>query len=485
MKKLLFILFFQVSIVFGQSVDKFFHSIDDFGAKGDGVTLNTIAIQNAIDKCSENGGTVIIPKGIYLTGSLELKSNTDIYLMNGALLLGSTQLKDYKEFLPQLKSYNDSFLRYSIFYAERVSNISIRGEGTIDGQGESFKVTTKEKPERYKNRPYIIRFVECSKIKIEGIRLQNSAMWMQQYLGCKDVTVKGISVFNHANPNNDMIDIDGCSNFIMSDCFGDSDDDAITIKSTSPYVSENITITNCVVSSHCNAFKLGTESTGGFRNITVSNIVIKPSSVKTTIYGTPGGISGITLGAVDGGPLENITISNIVIEGVQVPFYLRLGNRGRKYTPDAPQPGISTFKNVFLSNIIATKLASNIGASITGVPDNYIENVTLSNIYVEYPGGGNEDDASKKLDELIDHYPESTMWETLPAYGVFIRHAKNITMNNVRFNIIEKDMRPAIILDDVEGITINDFETNSLDEKIKIENSRFLKGNFFINGTEK
>jgi hypothetical protein len=271
----------------------------------------------------------------------------------------------------------------------------------------------------------------------------------------------------------------------MSDCFGDSDDDAITIKSTSPYISENITITNCVVSSHCNAFKFGTESTGGFKNITVSNIIIKPSSIKTTIYGAPGGISGITLGAVDGGPLENIIISNIVIEGVQVPFYLRLGNRGRKHTPEAVQPGISSFKNVFLSNIIATKLASNIGASITGIPDNYIENVTLSNIYVEYPGGGNNEDASKKLEELIDHYPESTKWGTLPAYGVFIRHAKNITMNNVRFNLIEKDLRPAIVLDDVEGITINDFETNNLGEKIKIENSSSLKGNFFNNKSEK
>jgi len=149
------------------------------------------------------------------------------------------------------------------------------------------------------------------------------------------------------------------------------------------------------------------------------------------------------------------------------------------------QPGISSFKNVFLSNIIATKLASNIGASITGIPDNYIENVTLSNIFVEYPGGGNNEDASKKLEELIDHYPESTKWGTLPAYGVFIRHAKNITMNNVRFNVIYKDLRPAIVIDDVEGIMINDFETNNLGEKIKIENSSSLKGNFFNNKSEK
>lgn len=484
MKKLFLFLLIPYFFINAQSFQRNYN-IMEFGAKGDGVTLNTEAIQKAIDKCSIAGGTVIVPKGNFLTGSLLLKDNVDIYLMNGALLLGSTNIKDYKEYLPELKSYNDSFLRYSVFYAERISNISIRGEGTIDGQGSSFKVTTKEKPERYKNRPYIFRFVECNKIKIEGIRLQNSAMWMQQYLGCNDVLIKGISVFNHANQNNDMIDIDGCKNFIMSDCFGDSDDDAITIKSTSPYISENITITNCVVSSHCNAFKLGTESTGGFRNITVSNIIIKPSSVKTTIYGAPGGISGITLGAVDGGPLENIIISNIVIEGVQVPFYLRLGNRGRKHTPEAVQPGISTFRNVFLSNIIATKLASNIGASITGIPDNYIENVTLSNIFVEYPGGGNREDALKKLDELIDHYPESTMWGILPSYGVFIRHAKYITMNNVRFNVIDNDKRPAIILDDVEGITINDFETNNLGEKIKIENSSSLKGNFFNNKSEK
>jgi polygalacturonase len=114
----------------------------------------------------------------------------------------------------------------------------------------------------------------CRNVLVRNINLRNSAMWMQHYLACEDLTVSGIKVFNHANQNNDMIDIDGCRNVIISDCYGDTDDDALTFKSTSPYTCENITVTNCILSSHCNAIKCGTESTGGFKNITISNCVI-------------------------------------------------------------------------------------------------------------------------------------------------------------------------------------------------------------------
>ncbi|VAX22654.1 Polygalacturonase, partial [hydrothermal vent metagenome] len=293
---------FFASNLFAQTNGIF--NIVDFGAVSDGNKINTTAIQKAIDKASKNGGVVLIPPGKFITGSLELKSNVTINIMKGATILGSTDLADYEEHIPQLQSYNDVFLRYSLFYAEKQSNISIVGEGTIDGQGAAFTRKTKKKPERYMNRPYVIRFVECKNITVEGVAMQNSAMWMQQYLACEFLTIRGIKVYNHANYNNDMMDIDGCKNVIISDCFGDTDDDGITLKSTSDRITENVTITNCVISSHCNAIKMGTESIGGFKNVTISNIVVKPSESKTKIYGFHGGISGITLGLVDGGILE-------------------------------------------------------------------------------------------------------------------------------------------------------------------------------------
>jgi polygalacturonase len=427
--------------------------VKDFGAKGDGISLDTKAIQSAINKCAEEGGTVFFSPGKYLTGSLELKSNVDIYLTNGARILGSTNLKDYVERQPELRSYNDAFLKYSLFYAEKVKNISIRGEGIIDGQGSSFKVTTKVKPDRYKNRPFIIRFVECENINIENITLQNSAMWMQQYLACTDLVIRGIKVFNHANQNNDMMDIDGCKNVIISDCFGDTDDDAIVLKSTSPRITENVVINNCVVSSHCNAIKMGTESTGGFRNIAISNIVVKPSKMEKVIYGTPGGTSGITLATVDGGILEDVTISNIVINGPEVPICLRLGNRARKYSDEVPKPGIGVFKNVIINNIIASNVKS-IGCSITGIPGHKIENVSLSNIKINFGGGIKKNDYKTEVAELEENYPEGTMWGNLPAYGFYIRHAQGIRFNDVNISFEENDERPAVILDDVDDLKI-------------------------------
>jgi polygalacturonase len=430
--------------------------VKDFGAKGDGNTLDTKAIQNAIDKCAIEGGTVFFTPGKYLTGSLELKSNVDIYVANGAVILGSTNLDDYFERQPELKSYNDAFLKYSLFYAEKAKNISIRGEGTIDGQGSAFKVTTKVKPDRYRNRPFIIRFVECEDVRVENLSLQNSAMWMQQYLACSNVVIRGIKVFNHANQNNDMIDIDGCSNVIVSDCIGDTDDDAIVLKSTSPRITENVVITNCILSSHCNALKLGTESTGGFRNIAVTNIIIKPSAVDKVISGSRAGTSGITLATVDGGILDGVTISNIKIDGPEVPIFLRLGNRARKYIESAPIPKVGTFSNVNISDIIATNVKS-IGCAIAGIPNHNIESVSLNNITIIFEGGVKKENYKTELPDLEENYPEGTMWGNLPAYGFYIRHANGIKLNNVNVSYKEEDQRPAIVLDDSQNIKINDF----------------------------
>lgn len=434
--------------------------VKEFGAKGDGVTLDTKAIQDAVNKCSEIGGTVVFTPGIYLTGSIELKDNTDIYISNGVVIQGSTDIKDYTDKQPGFKSYNDAFLRYSIFYAEKVKNISIRGEGTIDGQGSFFKVTTRVKPDRYKNRPYVIRFVQCEDIKIENITLQNSAMWMQQYLACSDLVIRGIKVYNHANQNNDMMDIDGCKNVIISDCIGDTDDDGITLKSTSPSITENVVISNCIVSSHCNALKMGTESIGGFRNIAISNIVIKPSRAEKTIYGTPNGTSGISLELVDGGILEGVTISNIKIDGPDVPVFLRLGNRARKYMENAPTPPVGSFKNVTICDVIAENVKS-YGCSITGLKNHNIEGVSLNNIKIIYEGGIKHGDFKTSVSELEDSYPEGTMWGNLPAYGLYVRHAENIKLDNIEFSFKQNDERSAIVLDDVKDIKVN-----GLDAKI-------------------
>ncbi|MEJ2617628.1 MAG: hypothetical protein P8Z35_21920, partial [Ignavibacteriaceae bacterium] len=237
----------------------------------------------------------------------------------------------------------------------------------------------------------------------------------------------------------------------------DTDDDALTFKSTSGSINENITVTNCVLSSHCNAIKFGTETIGGFKNVSISNVVVKPSASKNKIYGLSDGIGGIVLSIVDGGIMDGITISNVRIDGVQTPIFLRLGNRGRTIRKGMPKPPVGIMRNINISNIIATNV-SNIGSSINGIPGHNIENVSLNNITIRYSGGEGIEDTNQIVPEKEDQYPESNMFGKLPAYGFFIRHVKGLTLNNFNLNIINDEKRPALIINDADNINVYGFK---------------------------
>lgn len=430
------------------------YNVTRFGAVGDGEKLDTEALQSAIDACTkEGGGTVILPAGIYLSGTIILKDHVNLHLNEGATLLGSTNPDDYPEIKTRLRSYYEEIVLQSLIFGEDLSHVSITGKGTIDGQGEAFVVTTNKKPDRYFDRPHIIRMIACKNVSVKDINMQNSAMWMQHYLACENLTVTGIKVYNHANQNNDMIDIDGCRNVIISDCYGDTDDDALTFKSTSEHACENITITNCILSSHCNAIKCGTESTGGFKNFTISNCVIKPSADEEPIFGKPAGISGISLEIVDGGVMEGITISNISMDGPEVPIFIRLGNRARKHFPEAETPPMGQLSNVLISQVIARNTGKT-GCAITGIPGYPVRNIKLSNMILEFAGGVKDPVDPADVPELEDLYPEATMFGELPAYAFFIRHAEDISLSDITATTLDPDMRKPVLTEDVRGITI-------------------------------
>ncbi|MBS1563980.1 MAG: glycoside hydrolase family 28 protein [Bacteroidetes bacterium] len=460
----------------GSSASAQQYNIKDFGAVGDGKTDNTSFIQKAIDTCARTGGKVIVPQGSFLTATLYLKSNTTLYLEGGATLLGHPDIRQYPYLDAGIAFYGDQWARQALLFCKNAENVTIEGQGTIDGQGASFPVTTDKKPDRYKNRPYLLWFAGSRNITIRNVSLRNSAFWMQHYLVCEHLYIDGIKVWNHSNKNNDLMDIDGCRYVSISNVTGDSDDDGITIKSTSPSISENITIANCTISSHCNALKFGTESTGGFRNITVTNCVIKPSRQLTTIYGKPAGNSGLSMELVDGGIMENVTVNNLIIEGPQVPLFVRLGNRARKHTAEAPAPPMGRLSNIRISNIIARD-ADETGCSFSGLENAPIENIFLDNIYIETKGGGKGADTLRQVDELPAAYPEATMFGQLPAYGMYIRHARAVHLSNITLAYKTPDTRPGIAVIDTDGFSYTgmDIRTEPKTEKIICSKTTLLQ----------
>lgn len=435
--------------------------ITEVGAKGDNSSMNTIFIQKAIDEVHQSGGgKVIVPAGDFITGTIILKSNVTLYLSEGATLHGSTNLADYPVIYPEFKSYTDVHANRSIIYAEKQNYISIQGKGTIDGHGEHANFSQKGK-HNDDSRPYGVRIISCKNIHIEGITLRNAAQWMQHYLNCENLFINNIYVFNHANLNNDGIDIDGCRNVVLTNSIFDADDDAICLKGNGKADNEHITISNCVARSNCNAFKMGTETTGGFKHITANNITIGAASVKSHIWNRKMNMGGIVLEIVDGGHMENIVLSNFTIDSCYSPIFIRLGNRARKHEENAPAPPVGHIKNIKISHVIAhsTRPEGNI---IAGIPEHYIENVQFNNIDFFCYGGGKKEHITAEIPEKEDQYPDAIMFgKWLPAYGMYIRHVKNIQFNHVNFYLKQTDERPCISFDDVQNFKLTNVDCNT------------------------
>ena len=454
------------------------YDISNYGEIGDTNRVYTPIIQKAIDDCYQNGGgQVVIPAGLYKTGTLILKDNVELHLASGTNLVSSCNPQDLIAFPPaSYRSCQDTGGWVSLIYAEGAQHIAITGQGTIDGRGYGYRGIIQSSWGDCKVRPRNILFISCKDVHIEGITMRNAAMWNQHYLNCEDVIVNGIRVWNHCHGNNDGIDIDGCRRFVLSNSIIDSDDDGIVLKSTGTAACEDVNITGCVVSSFANAIKLGTESTGGYKNILIGNCIVKPSANhgKRIIKSTKSGITAISLEVVDGGIMDGVTIDNILVEGTECALYVRLGNRGRKHFAEAETPKMGVMRNVYINNVIARDVG-NFGSSITGIPNGKIENITLSNINITTRGGLQKGSFRKVGDDTnVRHdttgnlffdkywesasqvkedekgYPQPTVWGNLPCYGLFVRHVKQISMQNVKFSSESSEPRPAIIMVDVD-----------------------------------
>lgn len=464
------------------------YNVLNYGASADSSKINTEVFQQVIDKCSKNGGgRVVVPPGKYLTGSIFMKSNVELHLMMGATIYGSADSIDYPHRLVDMKSFaRDGKSRQSFFgliMADGAENIAITGKGTIDGNGgysEDFRSyptsedgSTWHKPER----PRLIMLYNSSHIKIHDISIVHPANWANHYKRCDFLDIRGVFIYSHGNANNDGLNLDECQDVSISDVFIDADDDALVFKSLGTRASKNIAVTNSILSSKITPIKVGTETGGDFQNITISNCVIRPSieekvfdPLRTTLHG-----AGIALEIVDGGIMDGVTISNMVIENSYAPLFLKLGNRGRKYGGEEPPPG--QMRNIILDNIICRNVQNDFSSTITGFPGHYIENLTLSNIRMEMVGGTQTTDWNP-MPENEKNYPWPGMFGNelpYPAYGIYFRHVKNLTLFNVQTTFDQEDIRPALHLENVENARIIHSDFEALKEAIVLKNTQNIK----------
>jgi polygalacturonase len=422
------------------------------GAAGDGVALDTPAIQRAIDACAAGGGgRVVFPAGRYLTGSLRLASGVTLVVTPQATLVGSTSMSDYP--------------RGKLIDAGGASNIGIEGGGVIDGQGQSFW----EKSGDYKGppwrgtaqfeyralkRPGFIHFGGCTNVQVRDITLLNSPSWTVHLQRCVSASVERVTIRNPLfGPNTDGIDLNSCQSVRVRQCDIITGDDGVVLKSSEPgrgHPSRDIRVENCRIWSACNALKIGTETHDDFDDIQFRDCHLYCDSAR--MLDRP--LAGVAIESVDGSRLSNIVVSNITMSNVRTPIFVRLGHRGgnsartRQVEPRVP----GTIDGVEIRNITAEH--AGFESSITGIPGHPVRNVTLSDIRLTYEGGGEADWVTEEVPDkaVIARYPESQMFGRLPAYGLYVRHADGLRVSNAAFRCLSEDARPAVVCDDVNAV---------------------------------
>ena len=439
------------------------YNVRDYGAKGDGRTLDHVAINKAIDACvAGGGGQVLLPAGTYLCGSIHLKSQVDLHLTAGATILAAPgEMKAYDESEvfggPEYQDGGHTYFHNSLIWAEGQHNISITGHGMIDGEG-----LTKKDTETAGNvqggsigtGDKAIALKKCRQVTIRDITIFRGGHFAIIVTGCEIGTIDNVVI----DTNRDGIDIDCCKYFTVSNTkVNTPNDDAIVLKSSyalkQPVFCEHILITNCMVTGFklgtfldgtyvpetvnwvCGRIKLGTESNGGYRNITISNCSCMWSS-------------GLAFEEVDQGRMENIVVTNISMSHVHhYPIYITTGcrNRGPKERTD-----VSTARDIYINNVVADDCDSLAGIIITGMEGYPIRNVSLSNIRIQYRGGGKKTD--KPYREQGTNYPEPRWAGPTPAYGLYVRHVDGLRLDNVKFELLRDDERPAILMEDVKNV---------------------------------
>ncbi|WP_341228422.1 glycoside hydrolase family 28 protein [uncultured Arcticibacterium sp.] len=465
------------------SLDSGTWDVYDYGAKGDGKTLDTEAIQKAIDLCHKaGGGRVYLHNGIFYSATIYLKSHVTLYVEAGATLLGSGDAEDYANTASDYPTYDGDYTSKALIYAENVINITIEGRGTIDGNGhviDKRKLTDAYQYPSFQHRPRIIHMRGVENIQIRDITLKNSASWVQTYQQCRNLVIDGITVDSRENKdieqanrehsvkhrNTDGLDIVDCELVRIANCYINAGDDGIVLKSFSPdKACRDIVITNCVLSSGASGIKIGTETTGRFEDILVQNCVVFDT------YG-----EGIAIMTADGAIIQRVNISNITLRNIKrQAIFIRLSSRNKKFGTHTVTNS-PVLKDIIIHNIKGTRL-SPLGCSITGLVDTPLENIVLSNLDLEFEGGLTDVDPNHQVPVKPNGSPVGGMFGNyLPSYGFFVRNVKNLRLDQVQLRFAQDDVRPAMICDNVELLNINGLKAQSIQKTsalIKLVNAK-------------
>ena len=481
------------------------------GARGDGLALDHRAINAAIAAASKaGGGTVYLPAGRYLCFTIQLMSNVTLVLGPGAILEAADPAKHRGRYDSPEANGDDLFQDFghshwhnSLIYGDGVQNVAILGPGLIDGAGLTRNGPGARWTKGVGERPLSMRSMAPRQVeqletaigRMDGLGNKAIALKNARNVLLRDFSVlrgghfavlaTGVDTLTIDNlridTNRDGLDIDACRNVRISNCTVNSpNDDAIVLKASMALgvkrPTENVTITNCIVSGFdigtmidgsygrtqqlapdrdgmTGRIKLGTEGTGGFRNIAISNCVFERSR-------------GLAIESVDGAALEDVIVSNLTMrELTSAPIFLRLGDRRR-----APEgTGVASLRRVSISNVNASGVDPRFAASITGLVDSPVEDVSLTDIRMVYAGGGTAADAARAIPEERASYPDPSMFGTSPAYGLFVRHARRLHIDGLQMSTVAADARPPIVMDDVSDGFITRLDANG---RPAVRNSR-------------
>ena len=436
------------------------YNIIDFGAKGDGKTPNTQAVQAAIDACNtDQGGIVLVPAGVFVIGTIEIKSNVTLRIAAGGKLLGSADGKDYHA-ADAIPLRGDSTLNdgnVGLIFGVNAENVTIEGPGTIDGQGAQFRSPTRGVPPPSgrggADRPYHLLFHRCKNLRVRDLFLVASAFHSIRVIQSSFVWMDGLHIYNRVNGNNDGFHFISCEFVHVANCDIQTQDDACALFGSCRFV----TVTNSTFSTRWAVFRFGG---GNPENVTISNCVIYQT------YGCP-----IKMQFGLESRVQNLTFSNLVLQDVTGPISIDLSNRRRpNAAADAPQRGF--FRNVSFRGIRASVVSEGRQFEDMAFNQNYrpgetrqcivlnaigdavLEGIEFDDVRITYGGGGTAEEASREVPQVAGEYFEIG---TPPAYGLFARNIRNLTLNNVRFEVEKPDLRPAVVLDRASDVTLSGF----------------------------